>query len=437
MSGIVSSGQRSRVDVPTKRRKPGQGPIKRHHWFHVVVMVCGWIMPPIAVLIRFGVGWDLLVNIICTAAAYIPGHFHNFWIQNIRNNNNAKHSPKWAVKAGLVKDYNKSKLKKRGWAGRYDDDGIAIGGKSYHGQKRWDEQEVIVDPLTGETKKVAKPQSRDSTSLPSPWADDPLREEDTADGAARDYDDADDGPEDAARVNYASHSKPDHLRRAPNGNSSSGSKVDNRKRDSVTGAIIDEAMGSHDDAYDLGPRRSPSGRSLHSQYAERYHLGGARGGKAGSSVSLNIKKQRSHNASRDSFGAAVAPGEELPQQRKKGGFAGIFGGGGGKKNKNGGRSTTAEGVNGRQESFYTPYGGSNNQLTGLPPGGAFGNDDNLDRELQDVHRSAGHSTASAYGSGLQKGSAVPASNGYSQGPAQVQKDYSISSVGGDGLNHQF
>lgn len=63
----------------------------------------GWLLPPLAVLVRFGVGWDLCVvadsarrdhwallltrcparsfiNIILTCCGYIPGHGHKYVI---------------------------------------------------------------------------------------------------------------------------------------------------------------------------------------------------------------------------------------------------------------------------------------------------------------------------------------------------------------------
>ncbi len=107
---------------------------------------------PLAVLIRFGVGLDLFINIICTICGYIPGHFHNFWIQNIRNNKNARHSPSWAVKYGLVKDY-RTKRTANGWSDRYGDSAT-----------EWQNQDVIVDPLTGETRRDSESARKRATS---------------------------------------------------------------------------------------------------------------------------------------------------------------------------------------------------------------------------------------------------------------------------------
>jgi uncharacterized membrane protein YqaE (UPF0057 family) len=49
---------------------------KTHHFFYVLVWLTGWIAPPVAVLIRFGIGRDFFINILCTICGYFPGHFH-------------------------------------------------------------------------------------------------------------------------------------------------------------------------------------------------------------------------------------------------------------------------------------------------------------------------------------------------------------------------
>lgn len=93
---------------------------KTHHFFFAIVVIAGWLTPPLAVLIRFGVGRDFFINILLTICGYFPGHFHNFYCQTIRNNKNAARTPKWAVKYGLVKLSDKRKGKHQ-WAGRYDE----------------------------------------------------------------------------------------------------------------------------------------------------------------------------------------------------------------------------------------------------------------------------------------------------------------------------
>ncbi|POW03423.1 hypothetical protein PSHT_11701 [Puccinia striiformis] len=95
--------------------------LHKRYGFYVLVMVAGWILPPIAVLLRFGFGTDFLLNIVLTLCGYIPGHGHNFYLQNIRNNENRKRTPKWATKAGLVKDNTAKRKAKTQWANRYDE----------------------------------------------------------------------------------------------------------------------------------------------------------------------------------------------------------------------------------------------------------------------------------------------------------------------------
>jgi len=57
-----------------------------------------------------------------TICGYIPGHVHNFYIQNIRNNKNHARTPKWAQRYGLVDTTKIERNKKKSqWAGRYND----------------------------------------------------------------------------------------------------------------------------------------------------------------------------------------------------------------------------------------------------------------------------------------------------------------------------
>ncbi|KAH8915525.1 hypothetical protein BT69DRAFT_1288730 [Atractiella rhizophila] len=89
--------------------------------FYSIVIVCGWFAPPLAVLVRFGVGKDFFLNIILTLCGYFPGHFHNFYLQNIRNNKNRARTPKWAIRYGLVHVKDPKKNPKRQWANRYEE----------------------------------------------------------------------------------------------------------------------------------------------------------------------------------------------------------------------------------------------------------------------------------------------------------------------------
>lgn len=85
-------------------------------------MVMGWLLPPLAIAVRFGIGIDFFINVILTICGYFPGHFHNFYCQNIRNNSNRGRTPKWAKKAGLVDDSDAiRRAKKNQWAKRYDE----------------------------------------------------------------------------------------------------------------------------------------------------------------------------------------------------------------------------------------------------------------------------------------------------------------------------
>lgn len=85
-------------------------------------MILGFLLPPLAVAARFGFGRDFCINVVLTLMGYIPGHGHNFFIQNIRNNDNKARTPKWAKRYGLVDDYAaKKQQKKRQWVGRYND----------------------------------------------------------------------------------------------------------------------------------------------------------------------------------------------------------------------------------------------------------------------------------------------------------------------------
>ncbi|KAI0306571.1 hypothetical protein B0F90DRAFT_1691001 [Multifurca ochricompacta] len=71
---------------------------------------------------RFGIGGDFWLNLFLTIAGYIPGHVHNFYIQNIRNNKNHRRTPKWAQRYGLVDTSTiKRKERRSQWASRYEE----------------------------------------------------------------------------------------------------------------------------------------------------------------------------------------------------------------------------------------------------------------------------------------------------------------------------
>ncbi|KIM20474.1 hypothetical protein M408DRAFT_333963 [Serendipita vermifera MAFF 305830] len=95
---------------------------RRYHFYNVVLFIFGTLFPPLAVAARFGLGSDFWLNLLLTICGYIPGHGHNFYIQNIRNNKNHKRTPKWAIRYGLVDDSEIRRKERRSqWAGRYND----------------------------------------------------------------------------------------------------------------------------------------------------------------------------------------------------------------------------------------------------------------------------------------------------------------------------
>ncbi|KAK1921995.1 hypothetical protein DB88DRAFT_496814 [Papiliotrema laurentii] len=95
---------------------------KKYHGFYVVLVLLGWLLPPLAIAARFGIGIDFFINVILTCCGYFPGHFHNFYCQNIRNNTNRGRTPKWALKAGLVNsDDRDRRARKNQWAKRFDE----------------------------------------------------------------------------------------------------------------------------------------------------------------------------------------------------------------------------------------------------------------------------------------------------------------------------
>ncbi|KAF7363450.1 hypothetical protein MSAN_01000800 [Mycena sanguinolenta] len=95
---------------------------KRYHGYAVLLFILGTLFPPLAVAARFGIGGDFWLNLLLTICGYIPGHGHNFYIQNIRNNKNHARTPKWAQRYGLVDTSEiKRKERKSQWQSRYND----------------------------------------------------------------------------------------------------------------------------------------------------------------------------------------------------------------------------------------------------------------------------------------------------------------------------
>jgi len=89
--------------------------------FYGIVSVCGWFAPPLAVVVRFGIGKDFFLNLVLTLCGYFPGHIHNFYLQNIRNNKGMHRTPKWAVRYGLIHVKDTKAQPKHQWANRYDE----------------------------------------------------------------------------------------------------------------------------------------------------------------------------------------------------------------------------------------------------------------------------------------------------------------------------
>ncbi|TBU65600.1 hypothetical protein BD310DRAFT_864437 [Dichomitus squalens] len=110
--------------MPTDRVRSFQIDLKprRHHGYAVLLFILGTLLPPLAVAARFGIGTDFWLNLVLTICGYIPGHAHNFYIQNIRNNKTHRRTPKWAQKWGLI-DTSEIKRKERRsqWANRYNE----------------------------------------------------------------------------------------------------------------------------------------------------------------------------------------------------------------------------------------------------------------------------------------------------------------------------
>ncbi|KAJ7774827.1 hypothetical protein B0H16DRAFT_1508603 [Mycena metata] len=103
------------------KRKNSMKP-KAHHAYSVLLFILGTLFPPLAVAARFGIGSDFWLNLLLTICGYFPGHGHNFYIQNVRNNKNHARTPKWAQRYGLVDTSEiQRKERKSQWQSRYND----------------------------------------------------------------------------------------------------------------------------------------------------------------------------------------------------------------------------------------------------------------------------------------------------------------------------
>ncbi|KAH7930778.1 hypothetical protein BV22DRAFT_999681 [Leucogyrophana mollusca] len=105
-----------------KSNNPAKPKVKKYHGYAVLLFIMGTLFPPLAVAARFGIGKDFWLNTLLTICGYIPGHCHNFYIQNIRNNKNHKRTPKWVQRYGLVDTSTIKRHEQRSqWAHRYND----------------------------------------------------------------------------------------------------------------------------------------------------------------------------------------------------------------------------------------------------------------------------------------------------------------------------
>ncbi|GAA5978885.1 hypothetical protein JCM11641_003602 [Rhodosporidiobolus odoratus] len=134
---------------PHNRHQP-----KRSHGFFILIVVLGWLCPPIAILVRFGVGWDFFLNIILTICGYIPGHAHNFYCQSVRNNKTKSRTPRWAVRAGLV-EVEDNRAGRHQWAHRYDERVSGAGAGRYAG-----DNDSIAGEWDGRGDEPARPSRR-------------------------------------------------------------------------------------------------------------------------------------------------------------------------------------------------------------------------------------------------------------------------------------
>lgn len=63
------------LDMPsTKRRSRSSRSPKKHHGFTLVIVLLGFLLPPLAVAARFGIGKDFFINVVLTLCGYFPGH---------------------------------------------------------------------------------------------------------------------------------------------------------------------------------------------------------------------------------------------------------------------------------------------------------------------------------------------------------------------------
>ncbi|GAA5996298.1 YqaE/Pmp3 family membrane protein [Rhodotorula paludigena] len=160
--------------VPTSRKG-----IKRSHFFHGFVWIIGWLAPPVAILIRFGVGWDLFINTILTICGYIPGHAHKCYCQNIRNNKTKNRTPRWAIRAGLV-EMNDPRAGRHQWAYRYDE---RVAGSGAYGDDQDSLRSGEWDGRGAEPERNIRNNNGNHRHRFSPWGD--IVDDDQVEGEPR------------------------------------------------------------------------------------------------------------------------------------------------------------------------------------------------------------------------------------------------------------
>ncbi|KAF9246517.1 hypothetical protein BU15DRAFT_39616 [Melanogaster broomeanus] len=131
--------------------------VRRYHWYAVFLFVMGTLFPPLAVAARFGIGKDFWLNLLLTICGYIPGHAHNFYIQNVRNNKTHSRTPRWAQRYGLVNTNTIKRHERRSqWAGRFNDQNFT---STYDDQPLEDGQ---VQPAGPRQDSIDNPPSNDN-----------------------------------------------------------------------------------------------------------------------------------------------------------------------------------------------------------------------------------------------------------------------------------
>ncbi|CAO1629702.1 unnamed protein product [Parajaminaea phylloscopi] len=173
-----------RDGVPRKSNGKIDFTPKTHHAHYLLLVILGFLLPPLAVAARFGIGKDFFINCFMTLCGYFPGHGHNFFVQNIRDNRNKNRTPKWAIRYGLVDtNYLRKREKKRQWTGRYndtlpnrtqyDDDGNEVVYESHHRFEDGDQTNPTRRARTNDASLVDQDRYYNEEQRPSGSSSDP------------------------------------------------------------------------------------------------------------------------------------------------------------------------------------------------------------------------------------------------------------------------